>query len=128
MVGSQLHLALTLDSCTHPTSHQQQKDSPPGLSHLLEARILAFVSLGGVSVCLSTLVSDQPLDPSTQVAGNPGPATFLKVTLKLPSLPKGHPRPHWEPKPLANMATSYPLMSIFPSLTLLSSYSFLTTY
>lgn len=89
MVGTQVHLALPLGD-SHLTPHQRQKDSPPGLSHPLEAEILAFVSLGGVSVFLSARLSDLPLDSSTQEAGNPGPATSLKVTLELPSLPQGH--------------------------------------
>lgn len=125
MVGTRLYLALTLED-THPTPYQEQKDSPPSFCHPLEAQILTFVSVGGISLYLSALLSDPPLYASTPVAGNPGPATSLKVTLELSSFPKASQGltgslnllPTWSP-PLLPPHMAFP--SPYPSFFLLLS-------
>lgn len=92
MVGSQLRLTLTrlLVPADSSSQQAQQRVSSPPLPPSRSVDSGLCPTGWSVSMCLSALLSDQPGDPSTLLAGHPGLATSLRVTLELPILPEGH--------------------------------------
>lgn len=86
LVGSQLRPTLTRLLITASSSAE-------GLLPTSRSIHSGLVPTGwSVSRCLSALLSDQPGDPSTLLAGHPGLTTSPRVTLELPihPPPQGH--------------------------------------